>query len=166
MQNNGFQNMYQPPVNGYNWNNRGPSSVMYPMPNQQLTNPNYGGMQMTPIQPQTPFIYGRVVTSEEEITIRDVPNDGSAGFYPMADGSAVYMKQWNNNGTISMIRYIPDPAQFGEQKSQEPNEDFMASIDKRFDKLEAMIRKNGYYKRSNPNPKNQNEEVISNESDL
>lgn len=48
-------------------------------------------------QPTRPSIPGRVVTSPDEITVQEVPTDGSIGYFPAFDGSCVYGKRWTTD---------------------------------------------------------------------
>lgn len=87
---------------------------MYPYQNQ-LTPPIFMGNQQ-PVQqqqfqfqpPQRPVIFGRMVNDLSEISANDVPMDGSAGYFPSADGTSIYKKVWLPNGTIQTIRYVPE----------------------------------------------------------
>lgn len=77
----------------------------------------YNGMygfqpQMQPqVQPQFQAyqprqIQGRTVTSPDEITVQEVPSDGSMALFPSADGSCIYGKRWESNGSISTCVYV------------------------------------------------------------
>lgn len=48
-----------------------------------------------------PQISGRVVNSLDDITVQEVPNDGTVASFPSADGSCVYSKRWTPDGNIS-----------------------------------------------------------------
>ena len=65
-----------------------------PMPPQQLTQQPRG-------------IAGRMVGAPSEIVPNEVPMDGSVAFFPTSDGSAIFAKAWNPNGTISTVQYAP-----------------------------------------------------------
>lgn len=62
-------------------------------------------------QMQTPQmrtgITGRMVKSVEEIAPSEVPMDGTVAFFPSQDGSVIFAKGWNTDGTISTIEYAP-----------------------------------------------------------
>lgn len=68
--------------------------------------------QMQPqVQPQFQAyqprqIQGRTVTSPDEITVQEVPSDGSLALFPSADGSCIYGKRWESNGSISTCVYV------------------------------------------------------------
>lgn len=50
---------------------------------------------------------GRIVAAVDEIVPQEVPTDGTFGFFPVKDGSAIYAKTWNGDGTITTIRFAP-----------------------------------------------------------
>lgn len=62
-------------------------------------------------QMQTPQmrtgITGRMVKSVDEIAPSEVPMDGTVAFFPAQDGSVIFAKGWNTDGTISTIEYAP-----------------------------------------------------------
>lgn len=60
-------------------------------------------------QPQTApqGLHGRLVNGVQDITINDLPSDGSMGVFPAADGSAIYVRSWNGDGTTRTTEYRP-----------------------------------------------------------
>lgn len=72
----------------------------------------YGQTYQPQFQPYAPpRIHGRVVSSANEIGVGDVPTDGTTGWFPAYDGSCVWGKRWNPNGTIQTVRYTPEPVE-------------------------------------------------------
>lgn len=59
----------------------------------------------TPIQ-QPMGINGKVVDSEEMVRVSEVPI-GGYGVFPKADLSEIYIKNWNPNGTTSIVTFKP-----------------------------------------------------------
>lgn len=55
-------------------------------------------------------ITGRVVNSLDEITVQEVPTDGTVAWFPFADGSCVYGKRWTPDGNITTMRFVPEVA--------------------------------------------------------
>ena len=97
----------------------------------------FGYGQMVQPSPYTmPRIHGRPVTSAAEIGIGDVPTDGSTGWFPAHDGSCVWAKRWNPNGSVTTLRYVPEPMEV-------PNlaDDGMAALEARIEALEAAVAK-------------------------
>ena len=117
------------------------------MPN----NPVYGNNPYYPTYPTTPtympastfqpnvqpsLINGRAVDSVEEITAGEVPLNGSLAVFPKRDGSVIYVKSTNGNGTIDTKCYVPASEDFVEypgstsptSSNQVSNQDIMAAI--------------------------------------
>ena len=94
------------------------------------------GQMAQPTTYAIPRIHGRPVSSVGEIGVGDVPTDGSAGWVPAHDGSCVWSKRWNANGSISTLRYVPEPVEL-------PNleDDGVASLEARVSALEAALAK-------------------------
>ena len=89
---------------------------------------------------------GKVVDSIDIVKATDIPMDGNSYYFPKADGTEVYCKQWLQNGTTRILTFKPvldsEPNNLssGEEKlkfdlSDEATEVFM----KRFDELEKRI---------------------------
>lgn len=123
------------------------------------------GLQQTalnqPIQPvTTPIgINGKIVPTVEMITANDVPMDGSVAVFPRQDLTEIYIKSWNNDGTIRTVVYKPvvepqngvstngdktgtENANFKASLSDEATEALMKRFDEienRFDKLEKTM---------------------------
>lgn len=95
---------------------------MYPYFNSQYPTVQPGGINFAPgnqgfqtavplpTQPQVnrPIIFGHPVTRPEDITANDVPMDGTSGYFPLSDGSAIYKKTWNSDGTITTTKFVPE----------------------------------------------------------
>lgn len=96
-----------------------------PMPPQQLTQQPRG-------------IAGRMVGAPSEIVPNEVPMDGSVAFFPTSDGSAIFAKAWNPNGTISTVQYAP----LGNDQPEEAAGPTLADVLSRLDDLESLIGEN------------------------
>lgn len=55
-----------------------------------------------------PQISGRVVNSLDDITVQEVPTDGTVALFPAADGPCVYSKRWTPDGNILTMRFVPE----------------------------------------------------------
>lgn len=77
-----------------------------PMIPQQMPQMAQQAQQMQTPQMRT-GITGRTVKSVEEIAPSEVPMDGTVAFFPAQDGSKIFAKGWNTDGTISTIEYAP-----------------------------------------------------------
>ena len=49
---------------------------------------------------QLPQIAGKFIQKPEEITVRDLPRDGSVAFFPMSDYSKIIARAWDQNGNV------------------------------------------------------------------
>lgn len=111
---------------------------------------------------QTMPIFGRVISTESEITPNEVPMDGTIALFPLSDFSVVIAKQWSQDGTIKTVRFVP------EIQTSEPETpttmsitELAQSIDERFNKIESMIKyRNGgktYQKKESETKESSNE---------
>ena len=113
---------------------------------------NYQQSLQQPIVPtQTPVsnqmsTIGKVVDSIDIVKATDIPMDGNSYYFPKADGTEVYCKQWLQNGTTRILTFKPvfedDPNNVSSDTeklkislSDEVTDVFM----KRFDELEKRI---------------------------
>ena len=110
---------YQPPISSY-------AAV------QPTYQPQYQPMYQ---QPSQRGISGRQVASVAEVTVNDVPSDGSAGWFPSSDGSCVWSKKWRSDGTIETVRYVPEAV-----PEPEPQPDRIDEIMERLDSIEAALK--------------------------
>ena len=89
---------------------------------------------------------GKMVDSIHVVKATDIPMDGNAYYFPKADGTEVYCKQWLQNGTTRILTFKPvfddNPNNLSSDTeklkiiiSDEITEVFM----KRFDELEKRI---------------------------
>ena len=115
--------------------------------NQQMYQPQQA--YQVPIQQQQSIasLSGRVVNSFEELTVNDIPMNGSAAYFPKSDMSEIECRQWRNDGTISKIVFKPivnsntNTSTDKEEKSLESAfNEFVGTFNDRLDKLEKMIK--------------------------
>ena len=89
---------------------------------------------------------GKMVDSIDVVKATDIPMDGNTYYFPKADGTEVYCKQWLQNGTTRILTFKPvfeddtnnlssDTEKLKIVLSDEVTEVFM----KRFDELEKRI---------------------------
>lgn len=141
------------------------------------TYPTPSYMPSSTFQPnvQASLINGRPVDSLEEITAGEVPLNGSLAVFPKRDGSVIYVKSTNGNGTIDTKRYVPategyseKPAPVSTETEHAPyisNQDIMAAllnIQNQVDTIETLVQKRPRNNRSN-NHQNGHKEKIENE---
>ena len=109
-------------------------SLQQPLPPTQMS----GANQMSAL--------GKMVDSIDVVKATDIPMDGNAYYFPKADGTEVYCKQWLQNGTTRILTFkpvfednpnnvSPDAEKLKISLSDEVADVFM----KRFDELEKRI---------------------------
>ena len=109
-------------------------SLQQPLPPTQMS----GANQMSAL--------GKMVDSIDVVKATDIPMDGNAYYFPKADGTEVYCKQWLQNGTTRILTFKPvlednpnnvssDTEKLKISLSDEVTDVFM----KRFDELEKRI---------------------------
>ena len=77
---------------------------------------NAGQIYQRPaMQPQQMFtqqmqssVFGKMIQAPTDIMPGDIPMNGTPCFFPMQDGSAIYMKAWSADGTINTMRFLPE----------------------------------------------------------
>ncbi len=108
------------------------------------TQPNLASMSQ-----RRSSLSGRIVNSETDVMPNDVIMDGSISLFPLSDYSAIIAKQWNANGTISTIKYIP----ITDSSEESDTNELAKMINQRFDDLEKKISERKYNGNRNNNSK-------------
>ena len=114
----------------------------YPAPYQGNQNgytpfqPTTAQQQIQP-QPQIVQISGRMVNSADDILPNEVQMDGRNYYFPSFDGSCIYVKTWNKNGKLDMVKYVPDTVEQTPKESQ--LELMLNSINERLSKIEKTL---------------------------
>lgn len=67
-----------------------------------------------------PMVYGKMVNSEADILPNQIPNDGSASYFPSSDGSKIYFRAWQQDGKIMSKTYILEDVIASSQMTQTP----------------------------------------------
>ena len=98
-------------------------------PYQQPYQPYQQPYQQLPTR-MVPQISGRVVNSIDDITVQEVPTDGTVALFPSADGSCVYSKRWTPDGNILTMRFVPEA-----QEAQPKQPSQLDVIDNRISEL-------------------------------
>lgn len=88
---------------------------------------------------------GRFVNSINEVQPNEIPMNGSISFFPTYDKSSIYARQWNNDGTITTVRYILESQPIID--ANPPAEDPYSVIMKRLDDIEKKLNHKPYYKK-------------------
>lgn len=89
---------------------------------------------------------GKMVDSIDVVKATDIPMDGNAYYFPKADGTEVYCKQWLQNGTTRILTFKPIEneqtnilPQSEIKCENEPLENVTKALMDRFDTLENRI---------------------------
>lgn len=100
MMNSPYQNGYSPMLS--------PQQRLMQMEQQYPQFSQQNQFVQQPVQQnQTQGIVGKIVNDFSELTANDVPMNGSAAFFPKADGSELQVRSWTANGTIQTVVYRP-----------------------------------------------------------
>lgn len=88
---------------------------------QPMDNSQYQAQPQS--QSSTPTLVGRHIQDISEIKPIEVPMDGTATYFPTVDGSAIYLKYWDQDGQIKGIRYVPEvtPNEVVAMESKQPS---------------------------------------------
>ena len=133
-----MNNIYAQPNNPY-------ADIMNFLQNyQQSLQQPVAGTQMSLANQMSAL--GKMVDSIDVVKATDIPMDGNTYYFPKADGTEVYCKQWLQNGTTRILTFKPvlednhNNLSSGTEKlkislSDDVTEVFM----KRFDELEKRI---------------------------
>ena len=151
-------------MNTYGQNYYNPYPQQYQQPNpymQRMENLQQFQQSLQPQTPQMPQMpqsqfapLGKMVDSVEMVKATDIPIDGNMYYFPTADGSAIFGKQWLQNGTTRILTFKPvlddntNNLPLMEEKlklglSEEVTEAFMSKFDElteKMDKLEKSFK--------------------------
>lgn len=123
------------------------------LPQQRVTIPYITQPQNNQTQTMQPILTqqivnlsGRVVQKETDITPQEVAMDGTISLFPLADYTAIIAKQWNSDGTIKTLRFVPEVVPAANEENQ--STDFVAHFDKRMDELLSAVKNHGHYNNS------------------
>lgn len=132
--NNPYAQMNNPYADRMNFLQNYQQSLQQPLVPTQMS----GANQMSAL--------GKMVDSIDVVKATDIPMDGNTYYFPKADGTEVYCKQWLQNGTTRILTFKPffddnpnnvssDTEKLKISISDEVTDVFM----KRFDELEKRI---------------------------
>lgn len=89
---------------------------------------------------------GKMVDSIDVVKATDIPMDGNAYYFPKADGTEVYCKQWLQNGTTRILTFKPientdinNLSQTEEKLKFDLSDEATDGIMKRFDSIEKRL---------------------------
>lgn len=97
------------------------------------------------------YLVGRLIFSPDQITPQEIPTNGTPALFPLNDGSCIYAKSLQPDGTFAEWRYVLDKPVETEKnvtvsprevKEDDPNSQKASNYDelvKRVDFLEQML---------------------------
>lgn len=113
------------------------------------------GYQQSLQQPMSPTsipgtsqqgVIGKIVDSLDVVKATDIPMDGNIYYFPKADGTEIFGKQWQANGTTRILTFKPildaEPSNLSNEQEKSKialSEDVTEGIMKRFDDLEIKM---------------------------
>lgn len=133
---NGFYGPYGQPMNIPSYPAPYQGNQMGYTPFQPMTAQQQNIQQAQP-QPQIVQISGRMVNSADDILPNEVQMDGRNYYFPSFDGSCIYVKAWNKNGKLDMVKYVLDTVEQAPKESQ--LELMLNSINERLSKIEKSL---------------------------
>lgn len=99
--------------------------------------------QMQPTMKQAPTLFGRFVNSIDEITLNEVPMDGSIAVFPQNDYSCIYLRTWSNQGELKTLKFIPEVVNENQNKIDKETE-MQTAILQKLDNLENLLQRKQY----------------------
>lgn len=102
---------------------------------------------------------GKIVDSIDIVKATDIPMDGNMYYFPKADGTEIYAKQWLTNGQTRILTFKPILNKEADNSSQSDLKVNLGGIDEFTEVLENKL--NEFYKRITDTKKKK--EVISDE---
>lgn len=134
-----------PVVNPFMYNS--PNYTPTNLPQIPMYNPQPSYRPTLPVQTSN-VIAGKAIQSEADITPNEVAMDGSISLFPLGDYSAIIAKQWNANGTISTVKYVPVVDEDCTDDEPSKLDAFSEQVNKRFDELEHLLTNRNNYKKN------------------
>lgn len=103
-------------------------------------------VQQMPQANQQMNVIGKIVDSVDIVKATDIPMDGNMYYFPKADGTEIFGKQWLMNGQTRILTFKPildgepnNSSQTEEKTKFEPSDEFKRVFMERFDNLEKQI---------------------------
>lgn len=132
--NNPYAQMNNPYADRMNFLQNYQQSLQQPVVPTQMS----GANQMSAL--------GKMVDSIDVVKATDIPMDGNTYYFPKADGTEVYCKQWLQNGTTRILTFKPvfednpnNLSSDAEKLKISISDEFTEAFMKRFDELEKRI---------------------------
>lgn len=116
-------------------------------------------VQQMPQANQQMNVFGKIVDSVDIVKATDIPMDGNMYYFPKADGTEIFGKQWLMNGQTRILTFKPvldtEPNNFSQTEEKLKlgvSEDFTSTVLEKLDGLDNRI--NELLLQSTPKPIN------------
>lgn len=103
-------------------------------------------VQQMPQANQQMNVIGKIVDSVEMVKSTDIPMDGNLYYFPKADGTEIFGKQWLPNGQTRILTFKPvleanpnNSSQMEEKLKFDLSDEATTAFMERFDSLEKQI---------------------------
>ena len=122
---------------------------------QQMQNPymdrmaqlqQYQQSLQQPVSQAQMSAIGKIVDSIDVVKATDIPMDGNSYYFPKADGTEVYCKQWLQNGTTRILTFKPvlednpnNVSSGAEKLKFDLSDEATDTLMKRFDDIEKRL---------------------------
>ena len=133
--NNPYMPMQNPYMDRMNFLQNYQQNLQQPMIPAQMSGTN---QQMS--------VTGKVVDSIDVVKATDVPMDGNMYYFPKADGTEIFGKQWLQNGTTRILTFKPientdinNLSRTEEKLKFDLSDEATEGIMKRFDSIEKRL---------------------------
>ena len=136
--------MMQPYLNPnyFNQYNQMPNPYMDRMAQLQ----QYQQSLQQPVSQAQMSAMGKIVDSIDVVKATDIPMDGNSYYFPKADGTEVYCKQWLQNGTTRILTFKPvfednpnNVSSGAEKLKFDLSDEATDTLMKRFDDIEKRL---------------------------
>lgn len=92
-------------------------------------------------------LQGRILSRPDEaVAPGEVSMNGFPSIFPIADGSQIIVKYWDDKGNLQQLSYIPVPEDEPLSSAAPPTDDRWTQVMDRLDKIEKLVKKNAYRK--------------------
>ena len=126
------------------------SQYQQPMPNPYMDRmaqlQQYQQSLQQPVAQAQMSAIGKIVDSIDVVKATDIPMDGNSYYFPKADGTEVYCKQWLQNGTTRILTFKPvfednpnNVSSGAEKLKFDLSDEATDTLMKRFDDIEKRL---------------------------
>lgn len=111
---------------------------------QQMYQPYQQPMMQQQVQPVSVGLNGRIIDDVSTVGPNEVSMDGSVSLFPKRDMSEIYAKQWQSDGTIKTVRFVPfidetsNSTSNTEKAKNGANEVIIARLDELGEKIDGL----------------------------